>query len=368
MSTRWAATFLAFALVALMPSAATAQDAASRAAALATEGNRAFEEERFGDALDVFARAAKLTPRDANVHFAAGYAAARLGRLSEAVGWLTESLRLDPQSTSASIVLGQALYAQGKAREAVRVYEDAQRFAPDDDVLRRGIEEWAREAQLHGRFYEARGAHFSVIFEGPADDAAARRVVDMLEQAYWDIGRALSVYPTEPVPVILYTREQFRDITRSPDWADGFYDGRIRIPLAGSERRTEELRSLLEHEYVHAVVAFLGGSGVPAWLNEGLASVLESGGLEEADRALASDPRRLKFDRLTKGFGALPIDEAALAYAQSARAVKRMIDLRGAPAVVSLLQALGRGQRFESAFQQAIAMRFEDFVTMVSRE
>ena len=44
-----------------------------------------------------------------------------------------------------------------------------------------------------------------------------------------------------------------------------------------------------------------------------------------------------------------------------------MLDLRGAPAVVSMLQSLGRGIPFETAFQQAIFMRYEDFERLVAQ-
>lgn len=45
-----------------------------------------------------------------------------------------------------------------------------------------------------------------------------------------------------------------------------------------------------------------------------------------------------------------------------------MLQLRGAPAVVTLLQDIGRGIPFASAFQQRIAMRYDDFQLMVARE
>jgi hypothetical protein len=45
-----------------------------------------------------------------------------------------------------------------------------------------------------------------------------------------------------------------------------------------------------------------------------------------------------------------------------------MIELRGAPAVVQLLQDLARGGEFAAAFQQRISMRYEDFQLMVARQ
>ena len=53
---------------------------------------------------------------------------------------------------------------------------------------------------------------------------------------------------------ILYTQQQFRDITKSPSWAAAAYDGRIRIPVLGALKNPAELDRIVTHEYVHAVV------------------------------------------------------------------------------------------------------------------
>lgn len=218
------------------------------------------------------------------------------------------------------------------------------------------------------RTYEAAGAHFSVSFEGVADDAAARRMVEVLEQAYWDVGSALGVYPQERTRVILYTRQQFTSTTGSPDWAGAIYDGLIRIPGAGADRQPGDLRRTLVHEYVHAVVASVAGTQAPAWLNEGLATALEPGGLEWTSRVLGDTARRLRLDALEKSFAGLEAADVTLAYAQSAHAVKRLLDLRGAPAVRSLLEALGRGTPFAPAFQQHMFMSVDDLLRLVARD
>jgi hypothetical protein len=52
------------------------------------------------------------------------------------------------------------------------------------------------------------------------------------------------------------------------------------------------------------------------------------------------------------------------AYAKSALAVKRLLDMRGPAAVIMLLRDLRRGARFEAAFHQRLAMRYNDFLAM----
>ena len=334
---------------------------------LADEGEQALQAKRYRDAFDAFVEAATRDPRDPSMLAAAGYAAAMLGANADAEAWLTRALQADARYTPASLVLGQVLYRQGRIAEAIEVYEAATRYAPTDETLTSRLAEWRKDAQLQNRFYEARGAHFSVLFEGPADDALARKAVEVLEQAYYRVGTALTTYPTRPITVVLYTRQQFQDITRSPDWAGAVYDGRIKVPVAGVGGHDDDLARMLEHELVHAMVSTLAGPTVPTWLHEGLATTLEPGGGEWTERVLAGTTTRLPLSRLSRGFLGMNTDAALLAYAESTAAVQRIIALRGMPAVVSLIQALGRGIPLETAFQQSVFMQLDDFERLVSR-
>jgi hypothetical protein len=88
---------------------------------------------------------------------------------------------------------------------------------------------------------------------------------------------------------------------------------------------------------------------------------LEQGGGGGADQILARINGRVPLSALSSGFTGLTGPQAMLAYAESLQAVKRMVALRGMPALVTLLHSLGRGADFKSAFQQAIFIRFEDF-------
>jgi hypothetical protein len=221
---------------------------------------------------------------------------------------------------------------------------------------------------MQSRFYEARNAHFTVRFEGPSDEQLARRAVERLEDAYWRIGQVLTAYPPNPITVVLYTQEQFRDITRLPSWTAAAYDGRIHVPMRGALEQTEELDRVLGHEFVHAVVVMLGGRNVPVWLNEGLATILERGGAEESERVLAATRTRPALHQLHRSFTGLSGADAAVAYALSAKAVRRMMELRSASAVVTLLQDLARGASFATSFHQNIGMRYEDFQAMIARD
>jgi tetratricopeptide (TPR) repeat protein len=344
-----------------------AQSPGNDANAVMQQGVADLDAKRFGDALEAFTRVSKLVPTDPSACLLAGIAATRLGRNDEAESWFERALELEPRLTAASQWLGELLYGQGRVKEAIATFESAVKRAPNADALERRLAEWRQESQLQDRFYESRGAHFVVLFEGPADEGLARRVVERLEQVYWRIGGILTAYPSKPITVVLYTTEQFRDITRSPEWAAASYDGRIRMPIKGALADLDQLDRVLAHEFVHAVVAMLGGRTVPVWMNEGLAVTLGESGGEQADAVLARAGTRPALKDLHGSFGGLSDGQARVAYAVSAVAVKRMVDLRGPYAAVGLLQDLARGADFASAFHQRFGMRYEDFQAMVAR-
>jgi tetratricopeptide (TPR) repeat protein len=352
----------------LLPVVPAAQSGRRDPAALAQAGATALDERRFGDALEAFTAATVSVPRDPSLCFGAGMAAFMLGRNADAQEWFEKALRLNPRYRGASEWLGELHYRAGRLKEAIEVYETALKHAPGAIEIEARLGEWRKEASLQSRFYETRGAHFAVRFEGPGDEMLARRAVERLESEYWRIGQTLTAYPPNPITVVLYTQQQFRDITRMPPWTAAAYDGRIHVPMRGALEQTEELDRVLGHEFVHAVVVMLGGRNVPVWLNEGLATMLERGGAEESERVLAATPARPALQQLHRSFSGVSSADAQVAYALSAKAVRRMMDLRSAAAVVTLLQDLARGVEFATAFHQNIGMRYEDFQAMIARD
>ena len=170
-------------------------------------------------------------------------------------------------------------------------------------------------------------------------------------------------FPEQVITVVLYTQEQFRDITRSPDWAAALYDGRIRVPMRGALQRPEELERVLAHEFTHALVRSIAPRGVPTWLNEGLAVLFEPEGRVWAQEQLAKTRKRLPSDTLAGSFAKLSGADARVAYAQSAIAVDQLIELGGTAAVVGLLQDLAHGESFPSAFERRLLMPFDTFLT-----
>ena len=250
--------------------------------------------------------------------------------------------------------MGQVLHRKGDLLGAIRVQ------ALGDTASQATLDRWRREFDLQLRMQQAFGGHFAVSFEGPAEEELARKAVESLDRSLVRICSVLNTYPTRTIPVVLYTTEQFTDITRAPSWAAGAYDGTIRVPMRGALNDEHELDRVLAHEFTHALVHTLAKSAIPTWLNEGIATALEADTLDWAQRRV-SEARPVPLSALRRSFGQLSGAQAALAYATSALAVRRMLDEAGGFAVANLVRDLGDGLDFDTAFTHRIQRSFDDF-------
>ncbi len=346
----------AFACAIAMSTAVFAQGAAGRA------GWDAIREGRNEEAAAVFADAIRTEPRDATLYLGAGLAAQLLGDSGKARESLEQALKLAPNFTTASLLLGDLLYRQSDLQGAIAIYESALKYAPNDKTLLARLTQLRDEPSPEKGFFQSRSAHFTVLFEGPADEDMARRAVEVLEAAYWRVGTALYTFPDHVITVVLYTEEQFRDTTRSPSWAAAAYDGRIRIPMRGAlEQARGELERVLTHELTHAMIRAIAPRGVPTWLNEGLAVMFEPDGREWADTTLSGSTARIPLDQLAGSFDTLSGIQARIAYAQSADAARHLFDETGGAGVVALLQDIARGIPLAEAFQRRMLTPYSAF-------
>jgi tetratricopeptide (TPR) repeat protein len=288
------------------------------------------------------------SPRNAWLHFGAGYAALALGRTDAAIASLKRAIEFNPKFLQALILLSQAAYQSADLDLAVRSLEKAAALAPRERRIAKQLEEWRAESALHERFEERPGVRFRVLFEGPAEKAISDRVAAVLESAYWSISKTLNTYPGEMLTVILYSNQQFQDITRAPAWAGGGYDGRIRLPVGGSLRSPKSLDRVVTHELVHFFIRTAAPTGAPTWVNEGLASYLESANHTWAPRVLRAADGRIPIEELANGFDRFDAGTAVVAYAESMVAGQLLCERLG-PNVGTFLQMLGSGHTVDQA-------------------
>jgi len=336
-----------------------------RTALLERAGWDALAKGQAAQAATVFRDALASDPKNARLHLGAGIAAAMLRRDTDARDEFESALALDPKLKEARAQLGQIQHRLGDFTAAISTYETLIADRPDDADAAATLDRWKRELELHNRMRDTIGSHFTVSFEGPAEAALADEALQSLDRAYWRIGQELGTYPNDPIHVVLYTTEQFKDITRSPSWAAGAYDGTIRVPMRGALDEPKELDRVLAHEFTHALIRTLAARNVPTWLNEGIAAALEDGDLDWANK-YEEQTRKVPLRALQSGFGRFTGAQATLAYAASARAARRMLDEAGGFAVANLLRDLGDGVPFEEAFSHRMQRSFADFQSELS--
>jgi tetratricopeptide (TPR) repeat protein len=270
-----------------------------------------------------------------------------LGREDEAERSLKRALELNPRLTDAAKMLGEIQYTAGNVDEAIRSYEQALAQGPGDLALRERLETWRKESTVHRGLTQRNDGRFSIVFEGRTDTELADRAVATLDAAYWRIGRAIGAYPSNSITVTLYTEQQFRDLTRAPEWSAGLFDGRIRIPVKGVRQNLRQFDRVLAHELTHAMVSSLAPRGVPAWLHEGLASYFEPQDIASAVRVLrVTGP--VPVEVLLEGFSGLNERQATAAYAESLL-LADVLMRRARDRMGIVLQSLDRGQTLQES-------------------
>ena len=210
-----------------------------------------------------------------------------------------------------------------------------------------------------------RSAHLQVVTD------AGRETAEKLAVRLEDLRTVLSlaapalVVDVAPVQVIVFADPALA-ASYAPRWngqrdqVSGFFQsapdhGRL---LFAADR--SPVPGVAQHEYIHALLD-AAMPGVPLWLNEGLASVLESDDLDWANRTVAEVGRMPSLQRLAAPFATLSGGDAQLAYAASAVAVRRLLDQAGGVAIANLLRDLGEGIDFEKAFLHRIQKSLADF-------
>jgi hypothetical protein len=218
------------------------------------------------------------------------------------------------------------------------------------------------------RLVATQSPHFRVRYDARLGEASAdyaHTVLRYLEEAYRDVVARLGVAPSEPTGVVLYGKAAYLAAHqhRFSFPTVGFFDGNIHV--ASAAHPAGELRSLLFHEFTHAVFAERSGGDRPFWLNEGLAELAErisrgERGVSRSERALL---RRhidagewIALGRLAPGFGGLDEASARVAYLEATAAAAWVESHAGAAGIGALLDAIAAGQDLDIALRRAIGL------------
>jgi tetratricopeptide (TPR) repeat protein len=277
---------------------------------------------------------------------------------------LDRALEINPKEAMANEFLGELYYRKDDLETAVSYWEKAVALNPSNAALRARLDRIRKEHKAEKNFNRDMTGHFLTKYEGKEKVETGRIVLKVLEDAYSEVGRGLSYYPDREIQVILYSGQQFKEVTDAPGWSGGLFDGKIRIPIGGIEKETPGLRMLLYHEYTHAVVRAITPR-CPTWLNEGLAQYFEGRQIDARQRetlqkiAQAGNLPSLK--SLEGSFMGLGSGQAHNAYLISLSAVRYLIDSFGVYRTKDILDELARGADMGNALSRGLKISYDEF-------
>ena len=329
------------------------------AAAYSTRGQQLLDRKAYDDAAGEFEKAAGLYPNEPRFALLRGVSLV-LGKRYDAGRYeLERSRSLGGDTAEALYFLGRIHYENGETEQALPLWEKAATLATADPFLAKVLDRMRREQAVEERMVRGHSSRFVVSYDtGTTRTGIALDILDVLEHHYNSVGADLAYYPEARVPLILYTKQEYREVTHSPTWSGGLYDGKIRLPVGGLAEITPRLRATLRHEYTHAVIRDMTKDNCPTWLNEGIA---EFQGRQEYNPPLTELPRAVREGRLLplrsleQGLSTLSDREVALAYEQSYALINFMVTSYGWHRVQAILLALGSGATVDAAINSGLA-------------
>lgn len=287
----------------------------------------------------------------------------------EAASSLATFIMERPQDVDARVLYADALESLGRYDEAVKALEGAvesteigDRKAAVQNRLQ-GMHTKAREGSRQRSEYSRR---FYVSYREDDHDKLISSVFETLESAADEFSDLTGIaMPDAPIEVVLYRREAFHDILPGgPQWSEGVFDGRIRVPVAPESVQDPKglLAVILRHELSHALLASRsGGRTWPTWFDEGLAQYLSCRGRPCQGFTFGPTPGQFSDLRiLNEPFVTLSSIEAGRAYAHSLYLVRLMARKRGEETLKAVFRDVPAHNTI-TANQVAVLAGFSDF-------
>ncbi len=324
-----------------------------------------------GASVYAFKKASSFDANSPTIHLNLAHAYWELRDPAMTQDFLEKLVALAPDEPFPHLALANHFQERDQLGEAARHLDQATARAGKDPAVQsylrtvtakvRGTEK--SEARLISRD----SAHFTVKFDGDADQAIWTAVLEILEEAYREIGQKFGYFPSKTIVVVLHAKSTFQSATGSPVWADGLFDPvleRIQVPAQDALADRAWLTRVLRHEFVHALLHDQLGptvSAVPTWLSEGLAMELSGDRWSDLDQIMKQEFTLIPLPALEGAWGGLSSDAATVAYLEANSAVHYLIDRFGMPRVQELLAHLKAKQALPAAMQSQISMSYEQF-------
>jgi tetratricopeptide (TPR) repeat protein len=243
---------------------------------------------RYDQAIELFQRSRRIKGlSEATKGLAVAYF--KLRRVNEAIQETEAYLKIDPSDVALLAVLSDLYESQNRYDEAVQTLGKAEQQIqkqtggdPEQNLslIQKQKRNMKQRADIAKTQRSESGGSFKLSYSEIEHDQLAGWVLVTLEEALDDFTSQFGLKPPkESIEVILYSRQAYQAANEeSPTWADGLFDGRIRVPISQNLTELEQqrrLRGILRHELVHALMAVATDRrSLPPWFDEGLAQRL----------------------------------------------------------------------------------------------
>ncbi|MDR2337322.1 MAG: hypothetical protein LBE20_01580 [Deltaproteobacteria bacterium] len=208
------------------------------------------------------------------------------------------------------------------------------------------------------------------VIKGANIQDVAQVYLNNLEVSANEVEQIFKYSPKQKIVLRLMPRYKFVRDLKAPRWANALYHNHeIIIPLDNGSKNIVKnnttLQNTLRHEYTHALISEIAGEKCPAWLDEGLAQMLESKQNNLLAPALknwlATNSSNLSIQKLSTGFINIDQQTASIAYAKSLYATKYLVAKHGMAKVLIFLKSLKNNTNEELAFKSAFGITLEEF-------
>jgi len=339
-------------------------DSLLTAAAYLEAGRMETERNDLNKARQYFQRGLRFAPDNQSLLAWDAATLYRMKRYSDAASEAERAVHIAPNSPDLYRLLGLTYYELEKPNDAVKAFQHAYKLRPDAD-LQELLGKVQRESNVEENFNQQETWHFSLRYDGQRTSLALQRdLLHTLEDQYRELSRELDFAPQENITVVLYTKRAFFDVTQSPSWAGGLYDGKLRIPVEGVTAMTPELERVLKHELTHSFISYLTNNRAPAWLQEGVAQMLEPRGLQHYGPVLShlfQERKQAPMRALEGSFAQYSSNQAMVAYVESLAAVEYLRSTLGMSGVQKILQRIGSGETPEAALKAVNRTSYAQF-------
>jgi tetratricopeptide (TPR) repeat protein len=281
-----------------------------------------------------------------------------LGQRQRAAELVAEVLQLHPKCKLALKVQAEIAFMEGELNLAVSSLQLASDLQPDDVVLANRLKFFKSEQDILTNFLRVRSTRFDCMYDAtnPAIQPYLQQLLLDLEEASDAVNQVLGLQPSDRLLVLLLSPKDY--VAGAPNWSNGLYDGRIRVPFDGSRAPGDNLRATFRHEYTHAALHRVGPS-LPTWLHEGIAQFVEGKDWQRSRSFLQNNPSHMPTLTQLQGNWTEMTDSNRVqaAYAYSLSFHYWFVEQFGNDALATLVQAVstqGPIDAFQFSFGESV--------------